>query len=97
MSDAAIAQLLRLGPEGAVIVLLGGACYLLWKDHKAVQELRIADLKASQTQLMQNSNQLIEALTKSASSTEASKTATVELKGAFEDLAEEVRASRIRR
>lgn len=95
MSDAASAELLKLGFPGVVILMLGFACLRLWLDNRNLQALRVEDAKAVQAQLLANNTQCVTALTNAANSMEAQAQCTKELKDAITLFGEDQRRRRI--
>lgn len=101
MTDAAIAELLKQGLTGLVILGMAAAIINLWKDNKdlrqnnlALQQQRVEDMKAVQTKLLENNTQCVTALTNAANAMEAQAQSTQELKNAFTVFGDELRRRR---
>jgi uncharacterized protein HemX len=105
MTGEIAAELLKNGVLGIAVLALGIAVWTLWKsntdiqaarlkDHQDLQAQRVRDAQAVTEQLLKTNSECVTALTNVTSAMEAQREAMTELKGAFRDLADEVRTGR---
>ncbi len=87
------AELLKYGPAGLAIAVLGAVIKVLWDDNKLLQlsirelqGLRLADANTAATRLLDISKEAITALNRSSASQEASQTALREFEDALRDM-----------
>jgi hypothetical protein len=96
-------RLIQSGLMGTMLVIFSIVIIYLWRESKAervwfleqvrlVQQQRIDDQKATQTQLLDLVRQCTTALTSVTTTLEQQREATIELRGALKDLGEELRS-----
>jgi hypothetical protein len=104
----AAAELLKNGVLGAAVVALTAALVVLWRDNgrlhrerldtiERLQAQRVLDAQAFSAQLLKTNAECVAALTNVTTSMEATRDAMTELKAAYRELADEVRARPSRR